>query len=272
MRIAVLLLLLLAAAPVSAADKPVPLTRKSVRTMPDDELARRVFGDLGHVMFPERRRGPERSDSMRLTRLDFLTRPRGSYRAGVCETDSIVVGFEPIPFPLGDDSPVRPYRFDKYENFFIQDFGSARGGDPPADEEAQRDLHSACSRIDPRSKRIIVARSAFEVVAGIDSLADLVEAARKSRALAPLECEDHSGEPIAEAACLVDLARLDPLELYSAAFVDGCNRKDPGVYCRSLKVHGPGGSMDVELEHKRGGPEPLRVRVKPSFDESSLYP
>jgi hypothetical protein len=270
---AALFLLLFAAAPASAADKPVPLTRESVATMPDGELTRRVFGELGHVMFPQRR--PERQSAGRfrpLRGLDFLTRPRASGRAGVCETDMIVVAFEPVPFAPGDDPPVRPYRFEKYENHFIQDFAAARQGGPSEDEEAESRLDAVCRKIDPRSKRLIVASSAVEIVAGLDSLADLIEAAGKSRALAPLECEDESGEPVVEAACLVNLARLDPLELYYSTFVDGCSRKDPGVYCRSLKVHGPGGSMDIELEHKRGGREALRIRVKPSFDESSLYP
>jgi hypothetical protein len=270
---AALLPFLIAAAPASAADKPVPLTRESVRKMPDEELARRVFGDLGHVMYPQPRYEPRGArDPMWLRGLEFVTRPRGSYRAGVCETDSVHVGFEPLPFTLGDDPPVRPYRFDKYENFFIQDFSAARSGDPPADEEAKSELDSACREIDPRTKRLIAATTAFEVVAGLGSLAALIEAAKKGRALAPLECKDRSGEPVAQSNCLVNLSHLDPLDLYRSAFVDGCNRKDPQVYCRSLKVHDFGDGMDIDLEYKRGGEEPLRIQAKPSFDESSLYP
>lgn len=270
---ATLLLFLLGAAPAPAADKPVPLTWESVSKMTDEELARRVFGDLGHIMYPRPRGGRSLARfPPALRKLEFLTRPRASYRAGLCETDTIHVGFERVGFALGDDPPVRPYRFDKYENHFIQDFKAARTGEPLADEEARSDLDLACREIDPRTKRLIVASSAFEVVDGLDSLADLIEAAKEKRALAPLECVDRSGEPVSEANCLVRLSHLDPLDLYHSNYVDGCGRKDPLVYCRSLKVHDLGDGMDIDLEYKPGGKAPLQARVKPSLDESSLYP
>lgn len=270
---AALLPLLLAAAPAPADNRPVSLTKESVRTMPDEELARRVFGDLGHIMYPRPRREPRGAASfMALRGLEFVTRPRGSYRAGVCETDTIMVGFEPVPFASGRDPPVRPYRFDKYENFFIQDLEAARTGDPPADEEADARLDTVCRTIDPRTRRLISASTAFEVVAGIDSLADLIEAAKERRTPAPLECENESGEVLEEGVCLARLASLDPLDLYHSAFVDGCNRKDPRVYCRWLKVHDLGDGMEITVEHEKGSRNPVRVRVKPSFDESSLYP
>jgi hypothetical protein len=165
---------------------------------------------------------------------------------------------------------VRPYRFDKYENYFIQDFDAAREGGPPADEEADRALDAVCRAIDPREQRLIVASTAFEVVAGLESIADLIEAAKQGRALAPLECRDEGDQPVAEADCLRMLARLDPLGLYHANFVDGCGRKDAEIYCRWLEVWDVTRSLDINLEFKRGGRDPLRIVVKPSFDESSI--
>jgi hypothetical protein len=271
-RAGALLPIALASAPAVAAEKPVPLTKESVRTMAPEELARRVFGDLGHVMYPLPYSEPRGSgvSTMPLRALWFLTRPRRSYRAGLCETDRIAVAFEPVPYSLGRDPAVRPYRFEKYENHFVQDFAKARTGDPVGDEEDEAALESACAATDPRNVNIIVASSPFEIVAGLDSLADLVEAAKAGRAPAPLDCRDESGEPITETECLKNLARLEPGKLYHATFVEGCGRKDADIYCRRLAVWDVTGSIDVDFEFKPGGKEPLRILVKPSFDESSI--
>ena len=265
--------ILVAAAPALGADRPVPLTRESVRTMAPEELARRVFGELGHVMYALPFREPRGSgaSTMPLTALEFLTRPRRSYRAGLCETDSIMVGFERIPYALGRDPAMRPYRFDVYKTHFVQDFGQAREGGPPVDSAADQELDRACAAIDPRGVHRIVASEPFSIVAGLDLLADLVEAAKAGRALAPLDCQDVDGKPVAESVCMANLARLDPRKLYLARSGESCERSDPDHHCRLVKIFDRGESVDILFELRRRGEQaPVRILVKPSFDESSL--
>ena len=270
-RAAVLAAIVAAVAPAFGATEPVPLTRESVSRMAPDQLARRVFGELGHVMYPLPYRPPQVGASMLpLQALAFLTRPRGSYRAGICETDRIVVAFERQPLAMGPDPAVRPYRFQVYEAFFVQDFDAAREGGPPEDEEADAELGQRCAAIDPREKQLIVADSAFDVVGGLDSLADLVEAAQAGRAPAPLQCVDEREQPVAEADCLRRLSRLEPLNLYHARSIPGCDRRDSQVQCRWLEVFDYDSGLDISIEYRRGSLGPVAVRVKPSLDESSL--
>lgn len=271
MRTAGLAALFLAGAPVIGSAEPAPLTNDSVGRMPPDELARRVFGDLGHVMYPLPSRSSRGGASgLPLQALAFLTRPRGSYRAGVCQTDRIVVAFERTPFAIGPDPAVRPYRFQVYENYFVQDFADARAGGPPEDPEADAELGRTCAAIDPRERQLIVAESAFDVVGGIDALADLIEAAQAGQALAPMQCLDEQAQPVAENECLGRLSRLEPLKLYHARSIPGCDRRDPEVHCRWLEVFDYDSGLDIMVEYRRGGREPVAVRVKPSLDESSI--
>ena len=238
--------------------------------MAPEELARRIWGGLAHMMYPLPYSEPRgRLSSMPLHGLAFLTRPRKSYRAGLCETDRIVVAFERVPFGVGPDPEVRPYRFQTYENHFIQDFAKAREGGPAVEEEGAA-LDLACAAIDPRKVDLIVASTPFPIVASLDTLADLVEAAKAGRPLAPLDCRNESGESVEEPVCLRSLAQLDPAKMYHADYVDGCGRKEPEIYCRWVEVWDGFKSLDINFEFRRGGEEPLRVRVRPSLDESSL--
>lgn len=103
-------LILFAASGVAAAQQPRPLTRGDIRDLSDEQLSRRLFGDIGAIMFPIRYPEPASEARMPLQALQFMSRPRISHRAGICETDRVTVFFQLAPPLLAVDA-VKPRRF-----------------------------------------------------------------------------------------------------------------------------------------------------------------
>lgn len=266
---ALLLGLLLAAVPARAADPP-PLNWAAVRDMPADALARQLFGEVGEIMFLRHHQVPAATGrlSLPLRWLTFLTRPRASYRAGVCETDWVTVEFEPAPFALGPDPAVRPRRFTVSTKFIVQDLAKVRDGGPSVDEMPA--LEKACVAIDPREVSPIIAGSAFDVTGTVGLLADLVDSARAGRAAAPLECRDHLGEALSEAACLQNLARLKPEQTYQAQLLADCVPGDATRYCRQASVWDFSQGVDIRFEMIRGSGKLTRITVTPVPDTSDI--
>ncbi|HEX8525391.1 hypothetical protein [Allosphingosinicella sp.] len=261
-------MLLGAALLVSGADsarEPRTLTRAQVRDLSDEELSRRLFGDIGQIMFPLRfgeRRGPV--SSMPLQALQFLSRPRGTYRVGICETDRVTVYFERAVFSAGDDPAVVPRRFEVTTNYFVRDLPLAleeRSPDTDDGEERIR-LDRECAQIDPREANIVIARNDSEVATAVVMIASLAAAAREGRTPAATECRDRSGEPMDSAACLQELARMDARSSMAVWFNPACARADAAVYCRQIEFIGASESRQVLFELRRGSREPVRVIVE----------
>jgi hypothetical protein len=265
-----LLALALAAPTAAAAADPPPLTWARLRTMTPEAVARSLFGDVGQIMYlrPFQMSGtaPPRWP---LRSLSFLTRPRASYRAGVCETDWVDVEFEPAPFALGPDPGVRPRRFRVMTQYLVQDLAKVREGGPAVEEEAAA-LERACAVIDPREASAIIATTAFDITGTVGLLANLIDAARQGRTTAPILCRDHNREPIAEADCLRNLARLRPERLASATLTAGCGRNEIDLYCRQASVWDGSEIVEVVFELRRGSQVPARVLVDPRQDTSAV--
>jgi hypothetical protein len=254
------LALLMTAGPAFAAEPP-PLNWGRVRDLPPEALARQLFGEVGRIMYLRPIQLPDltRYPDLALRSLTFLTRPRASYRAGVCETDSVTVEFEPVPSALGPDPPVQPSRFELSTQFIVQDLAKVREGRSSDDDRPA--LERACRAIDPRQVSLVAAESEYEVTGAVGLLAELVVAARAGRAPAPLECRSLAGEALREADCLRNIARLQPERTYHVELIPDCVPGDATRHCRRALVGDSPQPVDVRFEVARGSERPTRITV-----------
>ena len=274
MRTALALGLLAATQPTSFPEETGTLTRAQVRAMPPEELTRRLFGDLGRIMFPqpyyEPPRGRLRRDS--LGALSFLTRPYQSGLAGVCRTDLFFVRFEPAFGAIGDDPPVVPSQVQLWSNsYLVSDLAVARMGKLTGDAIPSR----SCGEIDPRTVTTIVAGSEGQVVDAVQRFADLLDGARAGRIGAALECRDSVGISLASGPCLAMLRRYRAERIHVVAGVPGCGRAADARCTRietSLEDHT--GRLEIVFETPRSDqPDvaPSHIRIgPPPPDESEL--
>jgi hypothetical protein len=262
MRIAGPILLLLAAAAPAISQQPRPLTQADLRDLSDEQLSRRLFGDIGAIMFPIRYRADAGEARTPIRALQFMSRPRVSHRAGICETDRVTVHFELAPLPLVDG--VQPRRFELSTNYFVQDAALARQHRPPDLEDGRErfGLDSACAAVDPRQANISVAGDAHDVATAVVLVSDLAAAARSGRIAIPVECRERGGESVPEAECRAELARLDPSEPMYVQHIAGCYRSDPAVYCRRIEFFQRSEGRSFLFEFPIAGREPARVTVE----------
>ncbi len=276
MPVAALLALLLAAqpAPVPPPAEAQRLTRERVGAMSPEALTRRLFGDgaLAGLVYPLPRFDAMRRRWMPLHSLTFLTRPRATHRAGVCETDWLTVYFEPRPFALGEDPPVRPRRVGVSTGYFVSDLASARADRVP-EGGARWEQDAACAAVDPRQANLIVADDEMHVTGAMELVGDLIAAAGAGRTAAPLLCRDSEGRPVAEAACLAQLARLHADKIGYVQLLERCGEPGAGLYCQRIETWEAGAGADegyvILFELRRGNPAPVRIVVDPRRRDQS---
>ena len=267
-----------------AATQPMPLripeqsgtlTREQVRAMPPEELTRRLFGDLGRIMFPQPYYEPPRVRLRResLGALSFLTRPYQSGLAGVCRTDMFFVRFEPAFGAMGDDPPVVPSQVQLWGNsYLVSDLAVARMGKLTGDAIPER----SCGEIDPRTVTIIVAGSEGQVVDAVQLFADLLDGARAGRIGAALECRDSVGAALATVPCLAMLRPYRAERIHVVEGVPGCGRAATDARCTRIEtsLDDHTGRLQVIFETPRSdqpGEPPSRIRIgPPPPDESEL--
>jgi hypothetical protein len=235
-----------------------------------EEIVRQLFGEMGRILFPITPIAQRSLPLRGIRALHFYTRPYGAGLAGICQTDMIVVTFEPVPGSgLRDDSPVQPSRIYRYDNsYFVADL--------PRTRKREVDHEGSCSGIDPRTMPLIVASRSGEVVDAVADFADLIDAARAGRASVQLDCRSPRGEPLDQAGCLKLLARYRPERIHSIATVPGCGRAARDAYCHrihtSIAIDASGlelrsGELEILFESPRSdaGPmPPARVQVRPA--------
>jgi hypothetical protein len=220
---AAFLILLLPAAPASAAD-PAPLTRSELSSLSDEGLARRIFGPLAGDVVASRPISSARpwSDSW----VWFYTRPRKDWlRDGLCVTDRMIVHLTPVALSLGDNPALRLHSIAVDTNYIIRDRKMANrlSGFDPKELEGQDE---ACAKLDPR-RDSTPAENGWQLMEALQLANELGAAARAGRAPVPIDCTriHFSGPgPADEAACLKELATL------SEVMVDGVQScADPEV-------------------------------------------
>ncbi|TFI57253.1 hypothetical protein E2493_16255 [Sphingomonas parva] len=265
------------------------LTRREVQAMTPDALTGKLFGDMAGMLYPVPYAIPERRRSARrswLTSLEFLTRPRATYRAGVCETDALRVEFvpaivrvmperspaqrspthertAPAPHDGAADWPVEPRRITLRTRYFVQDAALARRDEPPGEGQSGA-LDVACAAIDPRERPPIFAGSEHEAASGVRLLSSLIDDNRR-RGTMPLECIDLSGARLGNEACRNAIRALDVDALIDVQTIAKCTA-EPDVYCVRLGLRW---DRDLRFEMRQGIASPLRavLRALPSVDE-----
>jgi hypothetical protein len=238
MRFAVALVAIaLAAGTGLLARDPVPLTKMTVRTMPERVLSRRLFGDLGQIMLPDVYHGhPGRRATRPLDLLSFATVPRAANAEGLCETQWVTVYFEPAGPLRGADTPVRPRRVASVEGYIVRDLARIRA-DPAADAEDEPNADAACQAIDPRNAHRISGRSEFHVQSGLRAVLALIDAAKEGRTLVPLDCSEAmmDGAPLGDAACLAAVGRLG---IGDISGISACDSAPPSTLCYRISLGG----------------------------------
>ena len=256
------LLALLGVVGQGAAEHP-PLSWESLRGRPPESIAREVFGAFGEGLYLLPGQIPERNGRLRLPLryLRFQSRPRASYRAGVCETDWISLELERAPPTMERlDAGMRPRRLTQLTNYIVQDLAKVRDGGPSVDEMPA--LEEACAAIDPREAPTIVADTAFDITGTVPLVADLIQAARKGKAPPTLQCKGDQGD-MPQAECLALLASLRPEAISTAHLEAGCGRKAPQVSCRTATAWRQEREIRIVFEMRHGaGRVPVGTSVE----------
>lgn len=263
-------LVALQAQPQPPAAAPGTITAAQLESTPPEELVRRLFGDMSHIIFPIYSQRQTIRPHFGIRALQFYTRPYGAGLAGICQTDLLVVTFEPALDSLRrEDPPVRPSRIHKYDNsYFVGDLARAR--------TREVDHEGSCSGIDPRKVPLIVASRTGEVADAVGEFADLIDAARAGRTSVKLDCQSPRGEPLDGSGCLKLLAGYRPERIHTVATVPGCGRGARDAYCyrietsidigqSGLEVRGDAVEILFESPRSDAGPmPPSRVTVRPA--------
>ncbi|HEY7809433.1 MAG TPA: hypothetical protein VIA98_03525 [Allosphingosinicella sp.] len=270
-RRALLLLVLAGCAGQAAAAEPPPLTWDRLSDMTPEAVAHELFGAFGDGLYLVGGQLPKRGDRFGypLRHLSFLSQPRASYRAGVCETDWIQVELAPLPPTLEQLEPgLRPRAPKLHTNYIVQDLAKVRDGGPSVDEMPA--LEEACAAINPLEAPTILAETAFDITGTVGHVADLVEAAREGKTTAPLACTGDEGA-MPEAECLRMLATLKPETITTAHLEAGCGRKEADVSCRTAGARYIDREIRIVFEtRRRGGGKPARITVEMLPDLSGI--
>lgn len=132
------------------------LTLSEARTLPADDIARRVLGAAGSLYREVERPGPHAGISLPggprlgLTSLSFATEPRSAGFAGLCEAEIAFVSFRPVrpPSEADDDPPARVAGLWTSRRYSI--VGDAeRGREEDWTSRRERRLDRLCNRAGP---------------------------------------------------------------------------------------------------------------------------
>ncbi|HEX8642592.1 MAG TPA: hypothetical protein VF702_01615 [Allosphingosinicella sp.] len=251
----------------AAARQPEPptITRAELRAMSDEEVGRRLFGDIGAIMHLIRFAEPDETEARHPVRgLQFLSRPRGTYRIGICETDRVTVYFEPARGPGLPRDAARPRRIQVSTNYFVRDVGLARQHRAPDNDRNAGEEHrldSACAEIDPRGANIVIAANEQEVADAVVLLADLAAAVSAGRIAIPVDCSEMLGAVTSSADCLAHLERIEPGGSFSVQIIPGCYAGDPALFCRRIELFGGSERRALLFEFRRGSLLPVRIAL-----------
>jgi hypothetical protein len=235
MRLAALMLALLAAAPAEAR-QPAPLTRSEIKTLSEEALARRIFGPLGADLYATNMTR-ESGRPWEGARIWFWTKPRKDWlRDGLCVADRTIVYLAPDLLAVGNNPPLRIAAMETETVYIVRDRKMATklsGFDP--DELKGQD--EACAKLDPR-RDSIAAESGWQLMTAFELMKKLGDGARAGRTAVPIDCKqiDFSGPPPAsEAECLTRLSSLG--EASVAATRDCAEAQATGTYCIRVQTY-----------------------------------
>ena len=264
------LALLLVASPSPAQPAPPangPLTYGELRTLPDEALARRLFGALApDIVLGIRLGWPSSPVIMQRANIWAWTRPRPSYRWGLCETDRSVLSFERDHLRGGanrENPAMRLARIETKTYYIIHDRDLAEGRTRP-DPERSGAWGAGCATRDPRRDGV-PADNPHQLMRAYALVNELGAAARAGRAHVPIDCSYMrwpGPQPIGEAECLRELRHLgNPW----VGWVSGCR----GIAAAADCIRVLGGEIFVEFSLNRGQ-RPIAIAILGVEDNSAV--
>ncbi|QAY76424.1 hypothetical protein [Sphingosinicella sp. BN140058] len=243
------------------------LTLKELRTLPDPDLARRLFGDLGVAMTLRPRdawqEGPFRIQPETIT---AAIRPRPSEVDGICALDEIDMIFVPTDAAVRPNPAMVLRQIRARTRYFVEDEERALDRNRPA-MERRRAGHASCASVKANSPSGAPADNGFQFALAIRLVQALGDAARAGGpAPAPLDCAglgDWGREALDPSQCLVASRGLAH---DSVDWVQNCNEgPSPGSYC--LQILSGEWWIRFDLD---SGSRPLRIIVSAVEDTSSI--
>jgi len=267
MRMAALLAALLALSPAAAQAQPEgSFTRQQIRAMTPEQISRRLFGDLGQIMFmlPDQTSDAAFAVGRSLDSLFFMARPRRTERIGICATDTVVVGFERVPGarPEQNDPPMRPLRLQSSTSYYIQDAALALEARAPAPAE-QEPMQAACAAVDPRTVRPVYATAGGEetVASAFKLLSAVVAGARAGNPAYMVDCRGRGAVVLPQENCLPHLVRISPENVSNVYYPEACRDRpsDRSVQCWTIIVRDGSISRGLNVEADRAAQIPLKV-------------
>lgn len=185
------------------------ITRGDLIRLPDEVLARRLFGAVGDDLFVGYRNRNRLGRSLHGDVLWFWTRPHHTMRPGVCVSEWLIVSLEADSVGLPSQrQTLRLRSINRNLVHIVVDRAMARRLSG-FDEDELRRARARCAEADPR-RDSIPSDSPWQLMKAFELIGALGEEARQGRALAPIDCTrfEFSGPPTSEAECLAALARL----------------------------------------------------------------
>ncbi|HVQ07328.1 MAG TPA: hypothetical protein VMS43_02730 [Allosphingosinicella sp.] len=267
MRAGLWLAFLLAASPV-AAQEQAPLTYGELRTLPDEALARRLFGALApDIVLSLRLDWPSRPSLMQRASIWAWTRPRPSYGRGLCETDRSVLSFERDLLRgsgLSRENPaMRLVRIETKTQYIVLDRALAEGRTQP-DPDRPGAWAAGCDGLDPR-RDSVPADSPYQLMRAYALVNELGAAARAGRAHVPLDCSHMrwpGPQPIDEAECLRALRHLGNR---SVGWVSECR----GIPVAANCIRVLDGEIFIEFSLNQGQ-QPIAIAIRGVEDNRAV--
>jgi hypothetical protein len=234
--IRLLVLLLGSLLPLGAAafgqTSGIVITKTEARSMGEESLTRRLFGGLAPIVLPVPDRGqPGVRPTEPLRELSFFTVPVSSGVPGLCKTEKIMVELTPVGASAGADTPVRPRRFISESALVVRDWAQLLAYPRGTQDRDQARDNAACALIDPRSARIIWARSDYAFLESLTLFQEFIGTVQNGREPLSLDCSGVAGSetPLNDQQCRDRFIALDPRAVTGISTCDrpsaiGCQR------------------------------------------------
>lgn len=177
------------ALPLAAAAEPATITKIETRSLPSNEVSKRVMEQLSRIITPSPDPNAQPHPAMPLSELSFWTKPRGTFITGLCAADGMTVSFRHTGLAAGAATPVEAIGVvaKTYYHFLDWPKDYARH-DRNARQVAQDE--DACARIDPDKVRMIEASDESDVAEGTWLFGEIVR-----RAADPKDSFDCTEDP-----------------------------------------------------------------------------
>ncbi len=157
--------LVLALPVVAAAEPAAPITKIETRSLPADEVSKRVMDQLSRIIMPSPDSNARPHPKMPLSELSFWTKARATLVTGICAADGMTISFRRAGAEAGADTPVEASGVvAKTFYHFIDWPKDLKRHDQSAKEAAFDEAH--CAHVDPEHVQMIAAPDETDAAEG----------------------------------------------------------------------------------------------------------